>query len=237
MHTDAHQKRRGQHDERDMAQPAEVAADFILIKSQIFGGLQVLFNAPPCANGLHNGGERRGLRSKDQVVSQLVRGVQAATHNQEMAAVNRACLDPGQHGPVKKPLAFGAQALTEALPVLLAKGLLGDGGDRVEQVALRGLDTDDFGARNGHRVGEALRLEEGAQVGAVPVDGISHHPVDGQTSRLSALEHAPGQFGFGLKGDGLGDVGSEPASRVIAPVFGQVQLAIDEAMALHRHVV
>src|SRR6266851_617099 len=47
VHADTHQKSRGQHDEGEMAIPADVAADFILIKSQVFVGLQVLFNAPP----------------------------------------------------------------------------------------------------------------------------------------------------------------------------------------------
>src|SRR6266566_3609166 len=88
----------------------------------------------------------------------------------------------------------------------------------------------------GSRVGVAVRFEEGAQVGTVTVDGISHHPVDGQTSRLGALEHALGQCGFGLKGDALGDMRGEPACRVVAPVFWQVQLAIDEAVSLRRHV-
>ena len=88
----------------------------------------------------------------------------------------------------------------------------------------------------GSRVGVAVRFEEGAQVGAVAVDGISHHPVDGQTGRLGALDHALGQFGFGLEGDALGDMRGEPACRVVAPVLWQVQLAINEAMAQRRHV-
>ena len=62
------------------------------------------------------------------------------------------------------------------------------------------------------------------------VDGIGHHPGDGQAGRLGALEHALGQFGFGLEGDVWGDVGSEPAGRIVAPVFWQVQFAINEAM-------
>ncbi len=167
VHTDAHQESRGQHDEGHMAIPADVAAHFILIESQIFVGLQVLFNVPARTNDLHDGGERRGLGSKDQVVGQSVRGVQAATHDQEVAAVDAAALEAGQNGPVKKPLTFGAQALTQRLPVLLAKGLLGDVGHRVEQASLLGLDTDDLDGWHGQRVGVALRFEEGAQVGAV----------------------------------------------------------------------
>ena len=42
MHTEAEQEGRGQQDQRDVAIPAEVAAHFILIESQVFGGFQVL---------------------------------------------------------------------------------------------------------------------------------------------------------------------------------------------------
>ena len=38
LHTDADQEGRGEQDQRDMAIPAEVTADFIVIESKIFGG-------------------------------------------------------------------------------------------------------------------------------------------------------------------------------------------------------
>src|SRR6266566_8260925 len=82
----------------------------------------------------------------------------------------------------------------------------------------------------GSRVGVAVRFEEGAQVGTVTVDGISHHPVDGQAGRLGALEHALGQCGFGLKGDALGDVRGEPSCQIVAPLFWQIQFAVNEGV-------
>jgi hypothetical protein len=82
----------------------------------------------------------------------------------------------------------------------------------------------------------ALLLQEEAQVGAVAVDGVGDHPVDGEAGRLGTLDHQPGQFGLGLKGDGLGDVRSEPTRRIGAPLFGQVQLAVDERVAPGRDV-
>ncbi len=94
VHSDAHQESCGQHNESEMAIPTDVAADFILIKPQVFAGLQVLLNAKACANGLHDGAERRGQGSKDQVIGELLRIVQATTHDQEMAAVD-AALEPG----------------------------------------------------------------------------------------------------------------------------------------------
>src|SRR5438874_2447224 len=82
---------------------------------------------------------RRRQGSKDQVVGQLVGIVQATTHDQEVAAIAAAALEPGQDSPVKEALTFGAQALRERLPVRWAQGELCDAGDRVEQAALRGL--------------------------------------------------------------------------------------------------
>src|ERR1700681_2590491 len=69
---DARQESICQQDESDMPIPAQVAAHFILIKSQSFGCFQVLFDTPPCANGLHHGGQRRLWWRKDEEVSHLV---------------------------------------------------------------------------------------------------------------------------------------------------------------------
>ena len=88
MHAHADQEGRGQQDQGDMAIPADVTAHFILDKSKIFAGLQILFDMPTRTNGAHDGGERRSLGSKDQVVSQFVRGVPATT-NRERSAPSR----------------------------------------------------------------------------------------------------------------------------------------------------
>src|SRR5437660_2444585 len=103
-----------------MAVPAEVAAHFILVESQVFAGLQVLFNAPASANGLHHGGERRGKGSPDQVIGQLMWVVEAATDEQPVSSIDGAALHPGQERPVEEPFPFGAQTLAEAVPVLRA---------------------------------------------------------------------------------------------------------------------
>jgi hypothetical protein len=70
----------------------------------------------------------------------------------------------------------------------------------------------------------------------VPVDGIGHHPVDGQVGGLGTPDHLLAQFGFGLEADRLRNMSGEPSGRVGAPVFGQIQLAVDEGMPLRRDV-
>ena len=93
MDADADQESRGQHDEGQMAIPADVAAHFILVKSKLFAGLQVLFDAPACPNGLHDGGQGCRQWGKDQVIGQFVRLVQTATKDQEVSVVHSASVD------------------------------------------------------------------------------------------------------------------------------------------------
>ena len=148
-----------------------------------------------------------------------------------MASIHGAVKDLRQDGPIKEPLAFGSLTHRESLPVLGTQHLLLDACHIANPVSLGGLNTDDFIGRDSQRVGEALRFQEDAQVGAVSVHGIGYHPADRQPGGLCSLDHALGQFGFGLKTDGLGDMSGLPASRVGAPVFWQVQFAIDEGVS------
>ncbi len=76
-----------------------------------------------------------------------------------------------------------------------------------------------------------MLLQEAAQVRTVAVDGIGHHPAERQAGRVGAVDHELGEFGFGLKGKRVWDVGGVPAGQISTPVFREVQLAIDEAMA------
>src|SRR5438552_18752974 len=103
-----------------MAVPADIAAHFRLVESQVFAGLQVLFHAKASANGLHHGGERRGKGSPDQVIGQLVRVIEATADEQPVSSIDGAALHPGEPRPVEAPFAFGAQTLAEAAPVLRA---------------------------------------------------------------------------------------------------------------------
>jgi len=75
-----------------------------------------------------------------------------------------------------------------------------------------------------------LFFQEEAQVRAVTVNGVGHDPADGQVGGMGSLHHPLGQFGFGLEGDRLRDMGGLPASRILAPVFGQIQFAVDEGV-------
>jgi hypothetical protein len=81
-----------------------------------------------------------------------------------------------------------------------------------------------------------LFLQEVAQVGAVAVDRISDDPADRQACRLDVLHHPLGQFGFGREGERVWNVGRASARQISAPVFGHIQVAIDEGMAPGCHV-
>src|SRR5262245_56216670 len=62
------------------------------------------------------------------------------------------------------------------------------------------------------------------------VDGISYHPIDGETSHLGTLDHAPGELRFGGKGEALGNMSGAPTRQISTPLLGQVQLTVDESM-------
>src|SRR6266516_3794199 len=162
-----------------MAIPAQVAADLIVIESEGFAGLQVLFDVPAASDSLHHGGQGRVGWRPDQVIGQLIGVVEAAAHEEPMATIRDPSLHHGQARPVKEALAFGAQALREALPLLGTQRLLRDAGYVTEQQAGAGLYTDHFRGGNSQGIGVALLLQEEAQFGAVTVDGIGDHPTDG----------------------------------------------------------
>ena len=55
-------------------------------------------------------------------------------------------------------------------------------------------------------------------------------------SLLGSLEHHLRLFGLGLKREVVGDVSSLSAWQISTPVFGEIQFAVDEAMAQLRDV-
>jgi hypothetical protein len=167
VHTNAQQEGIRQQNEGDMAIPAEVAAHFIVVESQIFGRLQVLLHVPAGADGLHHEGQRRVEWGPDQVIGQFVWVVEAAPHHEPMATVYGAPMHHGQARPIKEALAFGAQARRVALPVAGTQRLLRTAGHISQQDARAGLYTDDFGGGHRQRVGVALLLQEVAQARAV----------------------------------------------------------------------
>ena len=125
---DANEEGIRQQNEGDMAIPTPVAAHFILIEAQVFGDLQVLFDVPAGANGLHHGGQGRLRRGPDQIIGQFMRVLQAAAKDEPMATVQAAPMHQRQPGPIKEALAFGALALTEPLPIAGMERLVRDAG-------------------------------------------------------------------------------------------------------------
>ncbi len=65
----------------------------------------------------------------------------------------------------------------------------------------------------------------------MPIDSISDHPRDRHPSGMSACDQALGQFGFGGKGEGVGDMSSLSTGQIGAPGLRQVEFAVDEGVA------
>jgi hypothetical protein len=81
-----------------------------------------------------------------------------------------------------------------------------------------------------------MRFEPSAQVQVAPIDRIRHHPRDGQVSLAKAPQHLHRQFRFGLEARRLRNAGVLTALAVGDPFEGQIQFAINKAMAFGRHV-
>ena len=125
------------------------AADFIVIKSEVFASLQVLFDVPTASDSLHHGGQGCIRWGPDQEIGQLVRVVEAATHHEPVATIPGTSMHHGQASPVKEALAFGPQALGETLPIPRAEGLLGNAGHIREQEACPCVHTDHLDGGDG----------------------------------------------------------------------------------------
>lgn len=68
------------------------------------------------------------------------------------------------------------------------------------------------------------------------IHGIGRHPGEWDTGSDSTLDHATGKPWLGGELDRFGNVGGRAPGRVLRPCFGQIQRAVDERVAMARHV-
>jgi hypothetical protein len=85
-------------------------------------------------------------------------------------------------------------------------------------------------AGDGQHVGLLLLLEEHPQAPGLTVDRVGHHPRRLNASIQGPLEHLPGKFGFGAHLDLLGHPSPLASLFVFGPLFGQIQLPVDESL-------
>src|SRR5262249_33020517 len=79
-------------------------------------------------------------------------------------------------------------------------------------------------------------LQEAAQCAIVTVDTITTHPSQHHARLEGAQEHLAGQLWFGGKRALVRDTGFATALAIIGPFLGQIQLAIEQRMAMLRGV-
>src|SRR5258708_30339856 len=99
-----------------MAVPSDKAAHFILIQSQVFAPLKILFNAPAASQSRDLGKQRGGGRSKDQIIRQFRGGIEGAADQQRMPAIILSAVQHMHTRPVKQPPSFGALTPRPAVP-------------------------------------------------------------------------------------------------------------------------
>src|SRR5260370_16741939 len=99
-----------------MAVPADKAAHFILIQSQVFAPLKILFNAPAASQSRDLGKQRGGGRSKDQIIRQFRGGIAGAADQQGMPSIILSAVPHRHTRPVKPPRSFGSLPQPQAFP-------------------------------------------------------------------------------------------------------------------------
>src|ERR1700680_3503073 len=71
---------------------------------------------------------------------------------------------------------------------------------------------------------------------ADPIDAIGRNPTERHASRKSALDHLGRKLRLGRKAEVARHICSLQRSRIIGPALRQIERAIDEGMAMTRHV-
>jgi hypothetical protein len=106
MRLDAKTDQKGgdEQNQDHMAGPANKATHFLLIRAERFGGLQVFFNAPARANGLHDDGQGSGRWGKDEEKGEDCRVIKTETLTSQFPPSQKVL---HAQFPGKMPLAFG----------------------------------------------------------------------------------------------------------------------------------
>jgi len=150
---------------------------------------------------------------------------------------SRPSMQDGHTGPVKEPGTFGALTHRKALPLLLMQHeRFHVAHFHAAALSVRGHDPNGFIAGHGQHIGIAMRFQPGAQIQVAPIDRISHDPGNGAARLLHTLEHLDCQFRLGLEAYRLRNMGGSTALPILAPVQGQIQLTVNQAMSTPRDV-
>ena len=81
-----------------------------------------------------------------------------------------------------------------------------------------------------------MRFQPGAQVQIPPIDTIGDDPGKGDLRLPEAFNHLLGQFAFRLKANFLWNASLSAPPRIVDPVLGKVEFAVDEGMSFCAHV-
>jgi hypothetical protein len=81
-------------------------------------------------------------------------------------------------------------------------------------------------------MGSFVLLQPEAQPAVVALDLVAQHPGDRHPGREGTLDHALRQSRLGGELDVLRDGGRGAALPVVSPFLGQIQLTVDQGMAL-----
>src|SRR2546421_11367272 len=107
-----------EHDQRNVAIPADETADFVVSKPHVFARFKIFLNMPACSNGFDHRLYCRCRRSPDQVVGLVFRIADTATNEQPMSGVVLPLMQEKDTCPLKHSRTFRALSRRETLPIL-----------------------------------------------------------------------------------------------------------------------
>src|SRR5260370_23048506 len=137
----------------------------------------------------------------------------------------------GRHAQSKTLGPLVPSRAREALPGVVRKQEGRDIAALHPPYAEAGLDHHGFVTGNGSDIPILMGFQPVAYVLLAPIDRVADHPFYRDSRLVDALHHLDGEFWFGAKGDDLGNASLASASRIVHPILGQVQVAINQGMA------
>jgi site-specific DNA recombinase len=194
------------------------------------------FNFPPLPYRLDHLGKRGALRGKHEVICFLLRIVKTATDEQKVSSIVLPLMQDRHDRPIKQSRSFGAFAHTEPLPIVGVKHKGFGLSHRHPFATIGSLYPHRLITCHRQDVGVLMRFQPGAQIQVPPIHAIGDHPGERDLCFPEAFNHLLGQFTFGLKTNRLGNTSLSAPLRIVDPVLGKIEFAVDEGMSFCAHV-
>src|SRR5690606_31392451 len=225
----------GEHGESDVAVPGVVAADLVVVESDLgLRGLEAVLDGPAGAGDPDEGVVAGAGGCEAHVVGDLeftlaVGGQRPACEQPAAPTRGGGPLVDRQRGhrPVEHPRPFRAVAAAQTLPRLwwcLREEVIGAGG--------AGSDRDPLAAWNRHHIPDVAGFEPAPELVVATVGLVRGDPAGRDPAVQRSREHLLCEGGFRGELHAIGDVRLSAAVTVLGPRLRQIEFPIDQRATL-----